>query len=247
MGNSFWFVLASLFRQKVEISPRAHSTRLITGLWWLFTLMMVASYTANLAAFLTTERLEMPIESVHDLTTQRKIKYGVVKGGSTEGFFKNSNIGIYSRMWNNMDFVGSTKEGINRVKDGEYVLLTESTTVEYVTDRHCELMQLGGLLNAKSYGIALPQNSPYRAPINRAILLLQEQGVLQKLNLKRWFDGGICAMGSNSREVSTLGQDNVGGMFVFLLVGLLLSIIVAIMEFCWQWYSTRKSKQVFRA
>jgi len=74
-----------------------------------------------------------------------------------------------------------------------------------------------------------------------------QQGVLQKLKLKWWFDGGICAMGSNSREVSTLGQDNVGGMFVFLLVGLLLSIIVAIMEFCWQWYSNRKSKQVFRA
>jgi ionotropic glutamate receptor len=39
----------------------AFSTRMVAGLWWFFTLIMISSYTANLAAFLTVERMESPI------------------------------------------------------------------------------------------------------------------------------------------------------------------------------------------
>ena len=40
---------------------------MIAALWWFFTLIMISSYTANLAAFLTVERMESPIESAEDL------------------------------------------------------------------------------------------------------------------------------------------------------------------------------------
>lgn len=53
-----------------------------------FQFFQVSSYTANLAAFLTLEKMTPPIESVDDLASQRKILYGIVKGGSTEAFFQ---------------------------------------------------------------------------------------------------------------------------------------------------------------
>ena len=43
---------------------------MIAALWWFFTLIMISSYTANLAAFLTVERMESPIESAEDLARQ---------------------------------------------------------------------------------------------------------------------------------------------------------------------------------
>lgn len=49
---------------------------------------MISSYTANLAAFLTVEKLVSPIESAEDLANQEKIKYGCVESGSTRGFFQ---------------------------------------------------------------------------------------------------------------------------------------------------------------
>ncbi|KFM81341.1 Glutamate receptor 1, partial [Stegodyphus mimosarum] len=49
---------------------------------------MISSYTANLAAFLTVEKLVSPIENVEDLANQEKIKYGCLEDGSTSGFFK---------------------------------------------------------------------------------------------------------------------------------------------------------------
>jgi len=39
-------------------APRALSGRLIAATWWVFGFIMIATYTANLAAFLTVSRLE---------------------------------------------------------------------------------------------------------------------------------------------------------------------------------------------
>ena len=61
---------------------------MLAGCWWFFCLIMVSSYTANLAAFLTVETVERPIKSAEDLANQNIIKYGAKKGGSTLGFFE---------------------------------------------------------------------------------------------------------------------------------------------------------------
>lgn len=61
---------------------------MVAGMWWFFTLIMISSYTANLAAFLTVERMDSPIEGAEDLAKQTRIKYGALKGGSTAAFFR---------------------------------------------------------------------------------------------------------------------------------------------------------------
>ena len=67
-------------------------------------------------------------------------------------------------MWSFMDstkpsvFANSNPAGIERVikGNGQYAFLMESNTIEHVVERECELMQIGGLLDSKGYGIALP-------------------------------------------------------------------------------------------
>lgn len=60
---------------------------MVAGMWWFFTLIMIASYTANLAAFLTLNRMEGTIESAEDLAKQHKVKYGSMESGATRKFF----------------------------------------------------------------------------------------------------------------------------------------------------------------
>lgn len=67
---------------------KATSTRIVGGIWWFFTLIIISSYTANLAAFLTVERMITPIESASDLAEQTDISYGTLEGGSTMTFFR---------------------------------------------------------------------------------------------------------------------------------------------------------------
>lgn len=67
---------------------RSLSGRIVGGVWWFFTLIIISSYTANLAAFLTVERMVSPIESAEDLAKQTEIAYGTLDGGSTKEFFR---------------------------------------------------------------------------------------------------------------------------------------------------------------
>ena len=115
-------------------------------------MILVSSYTANLglattieidtrelcflAAFLTVERMVTPIESVEDLARQTEIRYGVMRGGSTQEFFdvrfllremssisflQKSDVKLFQRMWAYMQqsddvMVTNNEEGINKVR-----------------------------------------------------------------------------------------------------------------------------------
>ncbi|XP_036354915.1 glutamate receptor ionotropic, kainate 2-like isoform X2 [Octopus sinensis] len=243
--NSLWFTVSSLMRQGdcCEFSPRAISTRLVSGTWWFFTLIMISSYTANLAAFLTVERMTSPIERADDLAKQSDIKYGTLYGGSTMTFFKTSKIPIFQRMWHVMDstdpsvFVNSSQEGIDRVLKGNYAYLGESAIIDYNVQRNCELMQVGGRLDSKGYGIATPRESPYRDLISDAILKLQEEQVITLLYNKWWREGyGAveCPNEDANKDASELGVSTVGGVFVVLGGGLATGLIAALMEFVWK-------------
>ena len=72
-------------------------------MWWFFTLIMVSSYTANLAACLTTQKNSVQINNAEDLAGfNGKIKYGAKAGGSTISFFKGSTSPTYQKMYKYM-------------------------------------------------------------------------------------------------------------------------------------------------
>uniref|UniRef100_A0AAV2MAK9 Glutamate receptor n=1 Tax=Knipowitschia caucasica TaxID=637954 RepID=A0AAV2MAK9_KNICA len=244
LGNSLWFPVGGFMQQGSEIMPRALSTRCVSGVWWAFTLIIISSYTANLAAFLTVQRMEVPIESPDDLADQTNIEYGTIHGGSTMTFFMNSRYQTYQRMWNYMYskqpsvFVKSTEEGIARVVNSKYAFLMESTMNEYHRGLNCNLTQIGGLLDTKGYGIGMPLGSPFRDEITLAILQLQENNRLEILK-RRWWEGGQCPKEEDHRAKG-LGMENIGGIFVVLICGLIIAVFVAIMEFVW---STRRSAE----
>lgn len=71
---------------------------MVAGLWWFFTLIMVSSYTANLAAFLTSENTENPFNNVQELVERAEklgIKYGAKEDGATALFFRVSALFCY--------------------------------------------------------------------------------------------------------------------------------------------------------
>ncbi|KAK8390471.1 hypothetical protein O3P69_010275 [Scylla paramamosain] len=252
LSNSFWFTIGTLMQQGSDLNPKAASTRIVGGIWWFFTLIIISSYTANLAAFLTVERMITPIESAEDLAKQNEIEYGTLEGGSTMAFFRDSKIETYQNMWRYMEskrpsvFVSTIEEGVDRVLKGNYAFLMESTMLDYTIQRNCNLTQVGGLLNSNSYGIATPIGSPWRDKISLAILELQEKGIIQMLYSKWWKNtGDVCNRDEKNKDskANALGVENIGGVFVVLMCGLALAIVVAILEFCW---NSRKNAQTDR-
>uniref|UniRef100_A0A669C411 Glutamate receptor n=1 Tax=Oreochromis niloticus TaxID=8128 RepID=A0A669C411_ORENI len=243
--NSLWFSLGAFMQQGCDISPRSLSGRIVGGVWWFFTLIIISSYTANLAAFLTVERMVSPIESAEDLAKQTEIAYGTLDSGSTKEFFRRSKIAVYEKMWSYMKsaepsvFVKTTPDGVARVRKskGKFAFLLESTMNEYIEQRKpCDTMKVGGNLDSKGYGVATPKGSALRNAVNLAVLKLNEQGLLDKLKNKWWYDKGECGSGGGDSKdkTSALSLSNVAGVFYILVGGLGLAMMVALIEFCYK-------------
>ncbi len=249
LWNSLWFAMGTLMQQGSDINPKALSTRLVGGVWWFFTLIIISSYTANLAAFLTVEKVDLTITNVEDLANQTKIAYGVFRGGSTMNFFKESRIETYRRMWRFMktnpeaSFVTSNYEGIERVLKGDYAYLMESPLIDYEIQRNCNLTQIGGLLDSKGYGIATQLGSPYTDDISLRILEMQEKGEIQKF-YNRWWKGGSTCIRDEKKDskANALKVENVGGIFVVLVGGVIIAIMVSFFEFIY--YAKRNPKHI---
>lgn len=73
-----------------------------------------------------------------------------------------SKISTYEKMWafmssrKNTALVKNNREGIQRVLTTDYALLMESTSIEYISQRNCNLTQIGGLIDSKGYGVGTP-------------------------------------------------------------------------------------------
>ena len=53
--NSLWFATASILQQGPDNTPLAPSGRLLASAFWFFILILISTYTANLAAFFTSK------------------------------------------------------------------------------------------------------------------------------------------------------------------------------------------------
>ena len=62
---------------------------------------------------------------------------------------------------------------------GKYAFLCESSMLDWLVQRDCNLTQVGGLVDNKGYGIATPKGSRWKDKISKAILLLQEKSAIQ--------------------------------------------------------------------
>merc|ERR1719481_1473375 len=109
--------------------------------------------------------------SVEDLVNQTSIKFGCVRGGATEKFFKTSNNPVYEKVLEN---------------PGKYAYLLESQSAQHAVNQYCGLKIVGERLHNRHYGLAVQRDSGLRKTMNIALLQMMEDGVMAELE-KKWF------------------------------------------------------------
>ena len=192
LRESLWFIFGSLVQGSTESAPVTIPGRILTSAWWFFSLILISTYTANLAAFLTVKKINPPISSVTDLADQITISFGTVRNSGVEMFFKNTNIEPFRKMWTQMSssdifpgaMVDSTEEGLKKVKEGNYAFLWDNSVTSYLSSVDCSVTEIGPSFDPKGFGIAVVPGAKYRDALSIALLKLSDAGKLIELDYK---------------------------------------------------------------
>ncbi|XP_053548014.1 glutamate receptor ionotropic, delta-1 [Bombina bombina] len=251
LQSAIWIVYGAFVQQGGDSIANSVAMRIVMGSWWLFTLIVCSSYTANLAAFLTVSRMDNPIRTFQDLAKQMDMSYGTVKDSSVYEYFKAKGTNpleqdsTFAELWRTIsknngadNCVSSPSEGIRKAKKGNYAFLWDVTVVEYaaLTDDECSVTVIGNSISSKGYGIALQHGSPYRDIFSQRILEFQDTGDLDVLKQKWWPRMGRCDLNSHNNaqtDGKSLKLHSFAGVFCILAIGLLLACLVAALELWW--------------
>lgn len=246
-----WYAYSALMGANgPEIATDSLSVKIVIGVWWFFGLIVLSSYTANLAAFLTVSRMDLPISSFDDLAFQSEIAYGTIIDTSIYKYIVDKGMKSKSQMMDKSKYVKMMEmvskhenqlqnltEALNRVRnsehpDSQYAFLWDVAVInhEIIQDENCTLMTVSDTIYDKGYGIALRHGSQHRDLFSLGILVLQEKGSIEQLERKWWPEvSSKCAMQSKGQS-SALTLENFAGVFAVLCGGLILASVTAICE-----------------
>ncbi|XP_039250585.2 glutamate receptor 1-like [Styela clava] len=238
IGNSIWMAYAGIVGQGVDVEPLSYAGRIITGTWWYFTMLVIAAYTANLTAFLTQE-FAGDISNLENLLEQVHYSYGVLADSDINQYFlPHATSEPYTTVWNYLqenpeNVFNSTEEILKRVSEKGFYFLAPFGEVANVEQSGCDYARVGEGFWEYQYGLPFQLLSKYTPVFNDAIASLRDDGTLQELESK-WFNfRGECKEATFDIEANRLGIGNLGGMFIFLVMGSLISILVHIGEILW--------------
>ncbi|MEH1790847.1 MAG: transporter substrate-binding domain-containing protein [Nostoc sp.] len=138
-----------------------------------------AYFTASATTSLTLQQLQGDIRSVDDLPG----KVVATTAGSTAAtYLREHHISILE-----VPKIEQAYDAL-QTKKADAVVFDAPVLLFYAANEGKGKVQLvGSILREESYGIILPNNSPYRKPINQALLSLKENGTYQSL-YDKWFD-----------------------------------------------------------
>ncbi|KAL1257885.1 hypothetical protein QQF64_011129, partial [Cirrhinus molitorella] len=249
--SAIWIVYGAFVQQGGESFMSSMALRIAMGSWWLFTLIVCSSYTANLAAYLTVSRMDNAVRTFQDLSKQTEMSYGTVRDSAVFEYFRVKGTNpleqdsTFAELWRTINknqgqdnSVTSPAEGIRKVKRDPYAFLWDMAVLEYaaLTDDDCTLVVTGNSMSSKGYGLALQHGSPYRDLFSQKILDLQEKGDLDILKQKWWPRKGRCDLDKHAEpqpEGRALRLHSFAGVFCILAAGLLLACLVAALESWW--------------
>ncbi|KAM4575412.1 LOW QUALITY PROTEIN: glutamate receptor ionotropic, NMDA 3B [Fundulus diaphanus] len=217
---------AILFGRTVSSkTPKCWTGRFLMNLWAIFCLLVLSSYTANLAAVMVGEKTFEEVSGIHDTKLHHPsqgFRFGTVRESSAEDYMKKSfpEMHEYMKRFNEP----TTPEGVATLKTDPPQLdafIMDKALLDYEVsiDAECKLATVGKPFAVEGYGIGLPQNSPLSANISEFISRYKSDGYMDLLHDK-WYKVVPCGNRVFAvTETLQMGISHFSGLFVLLCVG----------------------------
>jgi ABC-type amino acid transport substrate-binding protein len=167
IGHGFWWAVVTMTTVGYgDKAPRTAGGRIVALIWMLFSIIFIASFTANITTSLTIDELRGKVHGLNDLYNAR-----VGSVSQSEGFDFLTKQGIAVIPFEDM------QEGLAAVanrKIDAFVLNEQVLTYQARKDFPGRVQVLPAIYDEYFVSVALQQNSPLRKPINKALLSLMK-------------------------------------------------------------------------
>ncbi|CAF1455573.1 unnamed protein product [Rotaria sordida] len=221
---SIWYSFANMVGYGADFSASNAAGRLLTGGLYILSLIIVASYTANLASNLTLAKSQFVLSGIDDLKSG-KIQYsrvGVRVGTVGEAYYL-SHISHGNKNY----YPLTTRQSLydNLLAGNIDVSFIDDGIGTYVTNNvYCNLTLVGAGFDIGVFGIATPKQWLYAQDLDVTLLLLKETGYLDDL-IQKWFAVRKCP-DSQTTTSNAMGVEAVGGLYIIYAVIYILSIVL---------------------
>uniref|UniRef100_A0A672LLH2 Glutamate receptor n=1 Tax=Sinocyclocheilus grahami TaxID=75366 RepID=A0A672LLH2_SINGR len=243
VGKAIWLLWGLVFNNSVPVqNPRGTTSKFIVSVWAFFAVIFLASYTANLAAFMIQEEFVDQVTGLSDRKFQSPYSYsppfrfGTVPNGSTERNIRKN----YPDMHQYMVKYHQTgvQDALVSLKTGKLdAFIYDAAVLNYMAGRDdgCKLVTIGSgyIFATTGYGIALQKGSYWKRLVDLAILGIIGDGEMEELEAQ-WLTG-ICHNEKNEVMSSQLDVDNMAGVFYMLAAAMALSLITFVWEHLFYW------------
>lgn len=172
-----WWAAATLATQADQM-PRSAVARVVAVIWMFTSVVFIAYFTATVTSSLTLQQLRGEINGPDDLPGKR---VATVKGSTSAEYLRQR--GIEPAEFSNID------EGYQALQQGQTdAIVYDAPVLLYYSSREGKgkVQVVGSVFRKENYGIVFPSNSPYRKPVNEALLKIKENGQYDQL-YKNWF------------------------------------------------------------
>ncbi|KAG3280863.1 glutamate ionotropic receptor NMDA type subunit 3B, transcript variant X3 [Ictidomys tridecemlineatus] len=228
---------AILFGRTVSSkTPKCPTGRFLMNLWAIFCLLVLSSYTANLAAVMVGDKTFEELSGIHDPKLHHPsqgFRFGTVRESSAEAYIKASFPEMHAHMRRHS--APTTPDGVAMLtsdppKLNAFIMDKSLLDYEVSIDADCKLLTVGKPFAIEGYGIGLPQNSPLTSNLSEFISRYKSSGFIDLLHDK-WYKMVPCGKRVFAvTETLQMGIYHFSGLFVLLCLGLGSALLSSLCE-----------------
>ncbi|CAF3826981.1 unnamed protein product [Rotaria sp. Silwood1] len=225
---SVWYTFGNLVGYGAgSLHPKTPAGRLLTAGLYILCLVLVASYTANLASDLTVSRSKDLISGIDDIKSG-KIPFhriGIRVGTAMEEYYLRE-ISGGNRNYYPFQSLEEVYDGLlNNKIDASF---HDAGAAEYITNNiYCNLTLIGEGFEKGVFGIITPKKWLYGQDLDVNILSLRETGNLHNLR-RKWFQLKKCS-GSTSTSTAIEIESLIGLFSIFGII-----CVLSLLLFAWK-------------
>ncbi|XP_063400029.1 probable glutamate receptor [Mytilus trossulus] len=252
LSDSFWYVIGAILRHGGQHVAASSAGKTLLSCWWLFCILMAATYSGNFVAILTVTKETLPFEDAEGLVAQNTYKWGTSGSTIFETILKSSELPERQKLWNGiLEFNKSDPsvlssdpaEQIRKVRGGYYAYIGERIYLDMAIGKKCDMTVISSSdFHPLLIAPALPNNSPFLNVFSDEIVTIIETGLIQMWQQKTW------PKPTNCQEASVTDAKTITVLdfhFAFCLCGLgvILAILSLIFENIKQKWILRQSRR----